>query len=136
MEFKLIKNNNDIQDLMNEFLCFHDSCITEIHYISGSYVMDDRSMHPLNSQRIFSIKFQSQIAKFKTLELKFSKVVQCYLNPKNEEYDSIILGSYFQKKDNLFYWADCEDFSIKNKMDCDCTWIIAESVSWRMIKEL
>lgn len=135
MEFILINNDKDIQELMKQFSFFHDSCITEIHYISGSYVTDDKNMYPLNSKRELLVKFQSQMSKLKTLELKFSKIKQCCLNPKSDDYDSIILGTYFQIKDDFVYWADCEDFPIENELESNCTWVIAESVSWRIINE-
>ncbi len=131
MEFKKIHTDADIMDFMKQFSFFHDSCIKEIHYISGSFVTDDRSMHPVNSKRNLSIIFESQQAKCKTVELLFDKIVELHLIPETEDYDCVIQGVFFKRINNLFYWANWMDFSPDSLPIGFGTYIIAESVSWR-----
>ena len=95
MEFKKIHTDADIIDFMKQFAFFHDSCIKEIHYISGSFVTDCRSMHPVNSKRSLSIIFESQQAKCKTMELLFDKIAELHLVPEAGDYDCVIRGVFF-----------------------------------------
>lgn len=131
MEFKKIRTDADIMDFMKQFAFFHDSCIKEIHYISGSFVTDCRSMHPVNSKRSLSIIFESQQAKCKTIELLFNKITELHLIPETGDCDCVIRGVSFKKTNNLFYWANWMDFSTDDLPIDFGTYIIAESVSWR-----
>ncbi|MGM0410907.1 MAG: hypothetical protein ACQEQF_09075 [Bacillota bacterium] len=42
MKWQYVENNADIHELMNFYNCFHDSCIKELKYISGSYVTEEK----------------------------------------------------------------------------------------------
>ena len=46
-----ISDNQDAKALMAAVGGFHDSCVKEIHYISGACVPGDLGMWPLNSRR-------------------------------------------------------------------------------------
>jgi len=131
MEFRKICTDKDIMDFMKEFDFFHDSCIKEIHYISGCFVTNDRSMHPINSKRKLSIVFESQQAKCKSIELLFDKIAELHLIPETEEYDCIIRGVSFKRINDFFYWANWMDFSLDDLPIDFGTYIIAKSVSWR-----
>lgn len=133
MEFKKIISECDIQELMNEFAFFHDSCIKEIHYLSGSFVDEKRNMHPINSDRTVSIIFESQQSKSKTLELRFNKIKEFHLIPKTEDTDCVIYGASLKKINDFFYWADWVDFSLNDLSENFGTWIIAQSVCWQFI---
>lgn len=131
MEFKEIVNEEDIRLLMQEYVGFHDSCIKEIKYVSGSYVNENRSMQPFNDVRRVEVLFQSQIAKKRDLELHFVKLKSMYLEPQDENYDGIIYEASLKQFEGLFYWCDWESFK---KEDIDVTkgtWISSEKIMWR-----
>lgn len=90
MNFFEINTNSDIELLMNEFGWFHDSCIKEMVYISGGYVEENGAMYPFDSVKCVIIVFQSQDAKYRTIEVKFEGVEQMNLVPKQDDYDNII----------------------------------------------
>lgn len=50
---------------------FHDSCIKEMKYVSGAYVMDDLSMHPINEKRNISVLIQRQFENPSVIEMEF-----------------------------------------------------------------
>ena len=66
-----INANDDIYKLMNAVNWFHDSCITNIEYISGAYVGDDLLMYPINSKRSLMIHIQTQDMNRRNIELLF-----------------------------------------------------------------
>ncbi|MDU1825418.1 hypothetical protein [Clostridium sp.] len=70
-----IKNNKDIEKLMEKYNYFHDSCINEISYESGAYVNEDLSMNSINDKRILKVVFQRQ-ENPRNLEIKFNKLVK------------------------------------------------------------
>ena len=103
MDFYEINTDYDIEQLMNNFGSFHDSCIKEIVYISGGYVEEDGAMNPFDSEKCVIIVFQSQCAKYRTIEVKFEGVVQMNLVPKPDYYDNIIYDASLIKNNELFY---------------------------------
>lgn len=134
MNFKSINSQKDIKQLMEKFNCFHDSCIKELKYYSGSYVEKARSMFPFNSIRNVNIIFQSQNSEFSTIELQFGQIHRLNLEPRLMEYDCIIYEASFFKNDNLFYWSEWEDFSLDNLNEANRTWISSEKVKWRSLE--
>ena len=129
-----IKDNKDIEELMDSFGWFHDSCIKELEYYSGSYVDSNRCMYPFNSSRCVRMVFQSQNTAISTIEMKFDKIKKLNLIPRNEEYDCIIYGASLKKIDGLFYWSEWTGFKIEDITREHGTWISAQEVSWRPLR--
>lgn len=59
--WEIIHTNSEILKFMESVCYFHDSCIKEIRYISGAYVGENLSMHPLNDRRILRVVIQTTI---------------------------------------------------------------------------
>jgi hypothetical protein len=129
-----LKNNKDIEKLMQKFNWFHDSCIKELQYYSGGYVGEDGSMYPFNSARCVKVIFQSQDTNAGVIELKFDGIKKLNLIPRNEEYDCIIYSASLEKIGNIFYWSEWGDFEIEDLTKEEGTWVSAEKVSWRTLK--
>lgn len=106
-----IKNNKDIEKLMEKYNYFHDSCINEISYESGAYVNKDLSMNSINDKRILKVVFQRQ-ENPRNLEIKFNKLVKLNLTPESEDCDSIIFGATMEIKDGNIYWINEENVPI------------------------
>ena len=134
MDYIEIKQDSDIEKLMQEFGWFHDSCIKELQYCSGGYVDENGAMYPLNSSRCVKIIFQSQNANTRVIEMKFEKIQKLNLAPQNEEYDCIIYAASLKKIGNLYYWGDWENLSIEDLKKENRTWISAQKVGWRSLK--
>lgn len=129
-----IKNDKDIEELMREFNGFHDSCIKELTYYSGGYVGEDGSMYPVNSSRCVKVVFQSQCAEERVIEVKFEKIRKLNLLPRDEEYDCIIYEASLKKIDGMYFWSEWDNFKIEDLEKEYGTYISAEKVSWRPLK--
>lgn len=140
MNFKKIKNQDDIKELMDEFGYFHDSCIKEMVYVSGGYVdvkvkESNRAMYPFNSKRSLSIIFQSQNAKYPVIEMKFDLIQKLNLYPKNEEYDCVIYDASLVQIGEMYYWSEWGDFKLEDISEAEATWVSSKEVSWRKLPE-
>jgi hypothetical protein len=134
MDYIEIKDEMDIEKLMQEFNWFHDSCIKELDYYSGGYVDEDGSMYSFNSSRCVKMIFQSQNAKARVIELKFDGIKKLNLFPRDEDYDCIIYGASLKRIDNMFYWSEWENFKIEDLTKEDGTWISSRQISWRVLE--
>lgn len=133
MEFKEIKNQDDIDFLMSQYVGFHDSCIKEIKYISGSFVAEDGSMNPINNVREIEVIFQSQISKKRTLQICFEKLKMIYLEPEDESFDCVIYGASIKQFNGLFYWCNWENLKSEEIDKRKGTLISAKKVKWRFL---
>lgn len=134
MEWNNIKTKDDIYKLMNVFGNFHDSCIKEIHYVSGAYVNENLEMNSINKRRNVTVVFQRQLSNPSEIEVVFEKISKLNLAPVDERYDCIILDSFMDIFEGEIYWADSKSFDIHDIRDYDdFTWICSENVKWRCI---
>ena len=62
MEWNEIKTQSDADELMDQFGGFHDACIREGHFWTGTYVSEDLSMAPGIGLET-NIKFHIQMIK-------------------------------------------------------------------------
>jgi hypothetical protein len=70
---------------------FHDSCIKELYMWTDHYVNKDLSMS-ISASRDHRVRLliQRQSINPTAIELIFDELVQLYINPSPEDYDSII----------------------------------------------
>lgn len=135
VSYNVIKNDNDILKLMEDYNYFHDSCIKELHYLSGGWVGEDLAMSPFNVQRKISIIFQRQGRPNSVIELVFLGVNKLNLEPRDEKYDCIILGASLKIVNDLIYWSEYDDCNENNLANEEGTWISASQVMWRVLPD-
>jgi hypothetical protein len=128
-----INNQNELNTLIEIYGGFHDSCVKEIHYISGAYVTDDLAMNPINSIRELRIIFQRQCRNPMEIEVKFDKLIKLKLEPANLNYTCEIHDVSFFFESGMFYWGDSKSFESQRE-EYVGTWVQAESAKWRVIK--
>lgn len=145
-----IKNEADIEALMNEYSGFHDSCIVSVNYSSGAYVDDNGGMSDGESteHRVIII-LHSQWDD--PVELKFTGVRKCSIVGWQENYFCDIFGAYLNfrtdllgktRDDRLIVWADNGGFDPADYKEeklismngSDCTYVVAEKLFWRKYK--
>ena len=69
----------DITFLMETVGYFHDSCLKELKYVSGAYVNNDLSMHPINDTRELKMIIQRQDESPSAIEFVFSgTIASCF----------------------------------------------------------
>lgn len=127
---------SDKQELLNfmETVCsFHDSCIKEMKYLSGAYVNDDLSMHPINEDRTLRVIVQRQFKENPMVELEFGDLKYLNLYPISNKYTCEILGSTMVLKNGLFYWGVYDDTFDIDLNDFEGTIICASTFRWRTV---
>ena len=128
-----ITNQAGIDELMEKFGYFHDTCIRDIYISTQDFVNERRSMHFDNVLTI-SLLFQRQSNENSVLELKFEAVkqmdIECLF-----EYGSTLIDTEATLKieNNLLYWAN--DFNWTPD-DNDEWWISSERLFWRFRPKL
>lgn len=123
---------NDIDQLMETFGGFHDSCLTVLSYQSGAYVTQDLSMNPMNSDRILRMTFQRQMRNPMAVELEFIGLHRLTLLPFDENYTCEIhdISFDFHGTSVIFTDADSMDGNIT-----DGFFVQAERARWRIADE-
>lgn len=143
-EWKEIRLQSDIYELLDIYSGFHDSCIVSVNYKSGTYVNEKNAMRFGNAADYeLRIVFHSQWNP-KIMELCFTGVRQIHLTGWRENYYDIIFdvqlsfydGVLFGSPNRVIVWANDYDFD-RNKMDTisqdsSDTYIVADSLKWRI----
>ncbi|MDF2557849.1 MAG: hypothetical protein K0R71_1677 [Bacillales bacterium] len=130
MEWNEVKTNDDIENLLNLFGGFHDSCLKELYLWTGSYVNEKLSMGMTLGTNV-RILFQRQFINPSAIELLFEDVSQVHMTPPPENYDSIIYGASLLIEDELFYWADVYDWMPNDNIENEVSWISSKRLKWR-----
>ncbi len=126
-----IKTKQDIHQFMHETVYyFHDSCIKEMHYVSGAY-MTEKGMYPLNDKRILRVTIQTAIAGIEDVELEFSDLVYLKLFPLDEHYTCEIFGASLFLKDGCFIFCENDDIPLEDVEDYEGIVICAKKLRWR-----
>lgn len=124
-----IETKKDAESLKEQVSGFHDSVINKLNYVSGSYVNNDRSMHPFDNLRQVTILVESQWCQ--PIEMVFEGVTALNLRPSGDNYDSIIFDASLYLKDASVFFSDCYLEQIDKSYEG--TWITAYSLRWRFI---
>lgn len=96
-----LKTENEIRELMDLFAQFHDGCIREIHIATGHFVEEDLSM-TCHWPTTLTMLVQRQRREPSALELKFEEVVELRMSPPSPNYDAIIWNALFVLQDGIF----------------------------------
>ena len=69
-----ITDENSLKEFMERVSFFHDSCIKEMHYLSGAYVNENLDMYPVNDRRILRVIIQRQYEEDSMIEFMAPEV--------------------------------------------------------------
>ncbi len=149
--YNVIKTKEDIDKLMQEYSGFHDSCIVSVSYHSGAKVdkcgaMSNGGVSEHTAEIILHSQWKNPI------KLKFTGVRKCSIVGWQDNYFCDIFGAYIgfhtellgdARDDRLIVWADYDCFDpaeyheeeIISQSGNNCTYIIAEGLSWEIIEE-
>lgn len=130
-----ITNENDLKSFMDMCGGFHDSCIKELKYISGAYVSEDLSMHPINDRRFLKLIFQRQFKNPSAIEMEFIGLKYLKMYPNDENYTCEILDATMILKEDCIFWCDCGGLSEDDLKNYEGTLICAAKVRWRAADE-
>ncbi|HIT34020.1 MAG TPA: hypothetical protein IAC31_05265 [Candidatus Faecousia intestinigallinarum] len=110
---------------------FHDSCVKELHYLSGAYVNADLAMHPVNESRRLRMVMQQQNGALPAYEMEFSRLLWLKLAPSDEAYTCEILDASLFFQEGQIYWCDCGGLGVEDLTAYSGTVICAEALRWR-----
>lgn len=143
-----VQIQSDIDQLLETYGGFHDSCIVSLHYVSGTYVDDDNAMvFGSDDDFVLNIVFQRQWEP-KGLELCFSGVRRFHVTALQDNYfDDIyeaylafhdgILPAKYRAADRVIVWADDAGFCVNELSEApvepDFSYVIATGLKWRIV---
>ncbi len=121
-----IKTEKDIELFMKKVNNFHDSCIKELKFVSGTYVDGDLSMI-MNTKPCVAIIFQRQSEVLTTFELRLEYVENICVNT-DLSASSEIYEAHLELKNNKFYWYS--DLNYKMNIS-EVTWFSCKTIEWQ-----
>ena len=119
-----IKTQDDIIEFMKKFISFHDSCIREIRYISGTYIHEDSMI--VDTRPFMNIIFDTPIDD-SSVEFELGFVDKFSINI-DLNGALIIYDSSFIKKDDGFYWYSNEYADENSEYMFRC-----QTIRWGMV---
>lgn len=139
-----IKEQKDIDLLMETYRDFHDSCIVSLNYRSGDSTEGSTLFYGLAKDHRLSLIFQSQWEP-QTIELEFLGMRQMHLVGWQDNYLDHLEDAYLAfhdkllpgKPDRVIVWANTEWFDV-DKIDNSITeptdtYIVANLLRWRIL---
>lgn len=128
-----IETDKDISELMSETNWFHDSCLKELHYISGAYVDGNYAMYPFNDRRCLKVVFQTQNHKSPVIELMFEGLITLRMKPTPETYTCEIQSASVFFQENKVCWTDSDDLAKEKNSEYEGTIIISSKLRYRIV---
>jgi len=127
-----VKEQSDIEKLMELFGFFHDSCLRDIYISTREFVDEKLAMH-FENKLIAILLFQRQFGPSTVLELKFEDIEQFNFRPFADGSNAVIYDATIMIANGHFYWADFADWKIGED---DSIWISGKKLFWRLRPEL
>lgn len=132
MNWNKINSSTDIENFMDLFGGFHDSCLKELYMSTETFVDEDLAMSmSVNLDTCVCILFQRQDRDPSAIELLFKGVTHFHIQPRAEDQDSIIYGAKLVLEEGRFYWAEDEEWQINHPFLHPVSWISAKELYWR-----
>jgi DNA-directed RNA polymerase subunit N (RpoN/RPB10) len=130
--WKEIKDQKDIDEVLDNFGYFHDSCLRDIYISTREYIDEKLAMH-FDNKLTASLLFQRQFKPNTVIELKFEDIERFNFLPFNETENPVIYDATLMIINGIFYWADFSEWKIGNN---DSIWISGKKLFWRQRLEL
>jgi hypothetical protein len=127
-----IKDQADINHLLESYGYFHDSCLRDI-YINTREFVDEKLAMNFDNKLTASLLFQRQFRPNTVIELKFEDIERLNFLPFKETENAVIYDVTLMISNGLFYWAD---FAGWETGDDDSIWISGKKLFWRQRPEL
>ncbi len=135
IEWHEINTEEQLNDFLDIYGGFHDSCIKELKYLSGAFVNQNLDMYPVNDQRKLHIIFQRQNELLTAIEIEFSGLLRLNLIPNNAFHTCEILDVSMFFEDGKIYWGDSNWFKEQRELYRG-TWLCAEKARWREVERM
>ena len=132
--WSMVRNGDDIRELMECFGYFKNSCICSVKYRSGAYV-GEVSDHFVNDDMTVSVYFQRRSCGFvQTFELLFRDIRTLRLEPLGRGMECYLTGASLKHENDSVIFSSWEDFDMINA-DAGVLLISAGSLMWRDVSD-
>ena len=132
-QWQCLASSIDLQELMGLFGNFHDSCVREVHVVTGHFVEEDLTMR-VDWRTTIHMLIQRQFRNPCAIELRFEEVVGLRMVPPQPDCEAIIFHAAFFVRDGVYYWAEDGNWTPESTDD-GTTWVAARRVYWRHASE-
>ena len=122
-----VRSAEDAKSLIRKAHEFHDSVLTGLNYVSGSYG-DESGLNVTDDVRRVEMRFDCSWSP--NIELVFEGVTALNLRPAMDNYTSEISSAAVYASDSEVLFSDWW-FKEGEKPDDDATWIRAMDLRWR-----
>ncbi len=126
--WQALQTQTQLEELMSLFGNFHDSCVREMHAVTGHYV-DESLYMTVEWRTTVHVLIQRQYRRLSAIHLRIEEVVGLRLSAPPPDYENIILGAAFFVQNGVFYWADNAAWTPESSGET--TWVAARKVYWR-----
>jgi hypothetical protein len=134
VNWQTVETQEDIQQLLQQFGYFHDSCLKELYIWTGAYVNEELGMAISNTlDTCARLLFQRQFKECSAIELYFEEVTTIHISPAKEDYMELIMDATLVKRDNQFYWVADGDWHPDEEMKEQVHWISGKKLKWREV---
>ncbi len=132
-----VRDQSDIEHLMNRFGNFHDGCVREAHLWTDSWVAKNLAMNvPGGLDTRIRFRIQRQFRDPSVIEMMFEEVVIMHWVPTPDNCDSIILEASLLIREDLIYWSPDSNWNPDLPDRDNFAWIAAKKLSWREVDGL
>ena len=114
-QWQCLASSIDLQELMGLFGNFHDSCVREVHVVTGHFVEEDLTMR-VDWRTTIHMLIQRQFRNPCAIELRFEEVVGLRMVPPQPDCVTIIFHAAFFVRDGVYYWAEDENWTPESTM--------------------
>lgn len=132
--WNIIRNQDDISELMDCFGRFENSCVVSVKYRSGAYV-GEVSEHFVNDDMTLSVVFQRRSCGFvQSYELLFRDIRTLRLEPLGRGMECYLTSASLKAEGGSITFSTWDGFDLINA-DAGVLYINAGTMMWRDISE-
>lgn len=133
-----VQSQADVDQLMQRFRSFHDSCLKEVAIQNREFVDENLALH-FDNRTFVRMLFQSQFAEASALEIQFEDVVDFNWVQDERNSDitaSVIFQAFCQWNADTLYWAESLNWALDSPDKNDYRWVAAKRARWRIVDAL
>ncbi|MBR1751219.1 MAG: hypothetical protein IJ740_10145 [Ruminococcus sp.] len=133
--WNMVRSNEEIEELKENFGGFKNSCICDIRYRSGAYI-GTAADHFINDDLSISVIFQRRsMGDVQTFELRFSGIKKLILEPLSKGMECYLTSASIKSDKRGIYFSSWEDFDRINA-DAGVLLVEADMLMWRDISDV
>jgi hypothetical protein len=148
MEWRLVRDQADLDEISRAFRGFHDACLRELHLWQDLFVDEDGGMHhPWDSKLHVRLLIQRQRLSWEpdrpsAIELWFDDATHLHVADTPVDYEGWINAGTLLKQRDIYYWAAAGGWTPDDVQPANwnissglavgpVTWVAGRTLRWR-----